>query len=196
MPKKTSILIIFLVIIAGILIFLAISNERNKIGDQGKTSLTPTSVPTTVPFASLSFSAPILDLSDSRSTSETVDVILNTSGKPIFGAQIELSYDPEIIFDVAVANPEGSFFGPDAFIRINEVNKDLGRVSYAITLAAQAEEKNGQGVVMKMNFKVNREKSKAKETTITFLPKSMVATLKSSSSVLEQTIPLKIILSK
>lgn len=194
MPKKTYILIVILVFIAGILIFVAIRNEQKKVEEQGPKTATPSVVPTIVPFATLSFPSPTMDLSDSKSTQESVDVLINTSGKPVFGAQVELSYDPEIISGVSISNPEGSFFGQNASVLINEINQETGRVSYAISLPTQAEEKTGQGVVMKMTFKVNKEK--AKETLINFLPKSMITSLKSPSSVLDQTVPLKLILSE
>ncbi len=194
MPKKTTILIVVLVILTGILIFLAIKNEKNKV-EQKPTTITPTSFPTVTPFASLMFSARTLDLSDSKSTEESVDVVINTNSKPVFGAQVELSYDPEIITDITISNPSGSFFGSDAFILFNDVDEEQGRVSYAISLPPQAQEKSGQGVVVKMNFKINNNK-KVQKTSITFLPKSMITSLKSTSTVLEQTSPLSIILSK
>src|SRR4029079_19359590 len=122
MPKKTTVLILVLAIATGLLVFLAIRNERDK-DRQKPSTLTPSSAPTLSPFASLSFSAKTLDVSESQSNQESVDVVINTSGKPVFGAQVELSYDPEIISDVSIANPEGSFFGPDAFILINEVDE-------------------------------------------------------------------------
>ena len=88
MSKKTSILIIFLVVIAGILIFLAIRNEKGKVEEQGTKTLTPTAVPTIVPFASLSFSAPVQHLREFISSEEIMVVYLYTIEKPEIEAQL------------------------------------------------------------------------------------------------------------
>lgn len=194
MNKKTLILIIVLALVTGILMFLAITNDKRRTGES-PIGISPTAEPSMAPYANLSFSADTLDLTTSNSTTESVDVIIDTKGKPVFGAQIELKYDPEVITDVVITNPAGSFFGANADVKINSVDEQLGRVSYGIALSQQADEKSGTGVVIRLNFKVNKD-SGAESSTITFLPKSQVTSLQTPSTILNQTKPLNLILSK
>lgn len=191
MPKKTSILILALALTTLVLIFLAVKNERDKKVIEDVTAF-PTAIPTLAPFASLSFASESVDLSGSKSAQKTIDVIIDTKGKEVSGAQLEIVYDPKIISDVFISNPEGSFFGSEALIPIREVDDEQGRLSFAVSLPQHLPEKRGRGVLMQMTFKVNKKLSK--RTSISFLPKSMILTSKSSTTVLKETHPLEVIL--
>lgn len=194
MPKKTSILIIILAITTGILIFLAVRNENlRRIVEEVPKDQGPTAVPTIAPYATLAFSAQSLDLSTADSKSESVDVVIDTQGKPVFGAQIELEYDPEVISDIEITNPAGSFFGDNAFVLINEIDEELGRITYAVSLPAQDDEKTGEGVVARISFTASDNATGT--SAISFLPKTTVTSLQTSSTVLSQTKPLSIVLS-
>lgn len=193
MPKKTTILIIILAAITGVLIFLAVKNDKTQevTVKPSLKAVKPTQAP--APYATLSFSVANLDLSTVAINTQTVDIIIDTNGKPVFGTQVELSYDPKIFYNVSIVKNPTSFFGPDAVVLINNVDSSQGRVSYAVALPSSASEKTGKGVVATLSFSVNKFAG-ASNAQVTFLPKSTVTSLQTSGSILNQTIPLSVIL--
>lgn len=193
MPKKTTVLIIILAVITGVLIFLAVRNDKTQeIAVKPQLPVVkPTAVP--APYATLSFSVANLDLSNVAINTQTVDILIDTNGKPVFGTQIELSYDPKIFYNVSILKTPGSFFGPDAVVLINNVDPAQGRVSYAVALPSSGSEKAGKGVVVALSFSVNKLAG-VSNASITFLPKSTVTSLQTSGSILSQTTPLSVIL--
>lgn len=193
MPKKTTILIIILAIITGVLIFVAVRSDQTQ--EFGKKVMnTATATPVVIrPFASLYFSTPLIDITRGT-TAQKVDIMLDTNGKSVAGAQAELTYDPNTITNVSltplVAN---QLFGTNPIVLINSVDKTQGRISYAISISVNDAEKIGKGSIGQLSFTVNKF-SGVPTTKITFLPKSAVTTQKTKFSVLDSTTPLQIIL--
>ena len=194
MPKKTTILIIILAIITGILIFLAVRSDRSL--EEGKAPIaatTPTPV-VTKPYADLSFSIDPLDVSKSTTT-QSIDILVDTNNKPVSGAQVELSYDPKVLTNVTLTPPlQNPFFGASPEILINSVDPTQGRISYAVAIANNDSQKTGKGIVATLNFTVNKFAG-VPFTQITFLPKSAVTAFSSQASVLNRSTPLQIIVS-
>lgn len=193
MPKKTTLLIIILAIITGILIFVAMRSDQTQNFTK---NLTNTSTPTPVvvkPFASLGFSTPLLDTSKG-SPAQKVDIILDSNGKSIAGAQVELSYDPTVLTNLTLTPlVPGQLFGQNPIVLINNIDKTQGRISYALSIAVNDNEKIGKASIGQLSFTVNRF-SGVPSTQITFLPKSSVTTQKIKFSVLDTTTPLQIII--
>ncbi len=188
MPKKTTILIVILAIITGILIFLAVrSDQGQNLLSNDPNETTPTQVQ---PFAAMSFEPSTLDASTGPST-QSVNVVIDTQGKPAAGAQIELTYNPSAISNVTVKTPETSFFGQNPSVLINAVDPTQGRISYAVGISASEAEKSGRGTLATITFTVNRPAGIA-TTNLTFLPKSAVTTLSAQGSILNNTTPLEI----
>lgn len=196
MPKKTTILIIILAIITGILIFLAVRSDKEQglIDNSASNPTSTTNAEKIVPYATLAFSEPILDLSKNSVATQSVDITIDTSNKPVFGAQIELSYDPKVLFNVKVAPPtQNPFFGANPVILINSVDSTQGRISYAVGLSANDTGVQGKGVIATITFTANKFAGVPK-SQIAFLPKTAVTSLKTSGSVLKNTSDLPIIL--
>lgn len=194
MPKKTTILIVILAIITGILIFLAVKSDQTQtlFGNKvAPASPTPTVMPS---YASLGFSQPQLDAT-LKTTNQKVDITIDTQGKSAATAQIELTYDPKVITDVKVSTPAIPFFGTDQNVLINAVDPAQGRISYATGISLQGTEKVGTGTVATLIFSIVKA-SGTTSSQITFLPKSAVTTLSTPKSILQTTVPLTIILSK
>lgn len=194
MPKKTTILIVILAIITGVLIFLAVKSDQSQ--ELGKNILrqvsksSPTQAPK--PYATLSFSPPILDVSSSQLPTQSVDIVLDTNGKPTAGAQAELSYDPKVITNVTLKAPlKNQLFGTKPTILINSVDPAQGRISYAVGISPTDSEKKGIGSIATLTFTVNKFAG-VPSSQITFLPKSAVTTLATSGSILSTTTPLKV----
>lgn len=193
MPKKTTILIVILAIITGILIFVAVRSDQTQ--NLGKSvSNTATATPVVIrPFASLSFSTPLLDVSKTTSA-QKVDIVLDTNGQSVAGAQAELTYDPNVITNVTL-NPliPDQLFGKNPIVLINSIDKAQGRISYAISIAVSDTEKIGKASIGQLSFTVNKS-SGVSSTKMNFLPKSAVTTQKTKYSVLDTTTPLQIVL--
>lgn len=191
MPRKTTILIVVLAAITGLLIFLAVRNESGPFQTAVKTTPEPTAVE---PYATLGFQNPVIDVS-SGSANQTADIVINTSGKPTAGAQVELSYNPSVITNVKLVPADNPFFGKDATVLISSVDATQGRVSYAVGLGANGTEKMGTGTVVRLSFTVNKA-SGAQSGQISFLDKSAVTTLQTQKSVLLSATPLQVVIAK
>lgn len=189
MPKKTTILIIILAVITGILILVAVRTDQTQ-----EKKLTTPATPTPViikPYAVLSFSTPLLDASKGLA-SQKVDIILDTQGKSVAGAQVELTYDPKVLTNVSLTPlVPGQLFGPNPILLINNIDATQGRISYALSISASDTEKTGKASIGQLSFTVNRFAG-VPITSITFLPKSAATTQKTKFSVLSSTTPLQI----
>ena len=192
MPRKTSILIIILAIATGVLIFLALRNEEKQ--KKAYIQEIPVSTTTIVPFAQLSFSTNILDLSDSKSATTSVDIVLDTKGQMVFGTQLELAFDPSVIQNVALLTKDNSFFGEGANVSMNVIDNTQGRISYVVSFPNHDQEKSGSGSVVTLKFNTKKNPG-IEKSNISFLPKTTVTTQRTHSTVLEQSIPLTLILS-
>lgn len=194
MPKKTTILIVILAIITGLLILLAVRNDNTlTLLNQKDTNPSASASPTQMPsYATLSFSPPVLDVSAAQSNQQTAIIIIDSHGKPISAAQVELSYNPQVISNVTLLPAQVPFFGDDQFVAINSVDATQGRISYAVGIPPQNQEKVGSGNLFTLKFTVNKS-SGISSTQIEILSKSAVTTLSTRGSVLQSTTPLQII---
>ena len=137
--------------------------------------------------ASISFGS----LSQSLISSQTVyslPVLINTQTDKVTGVQLELKYDPAVIENLKI-NP-GSFFTSPITL-ISRVDATNGRISYVIVLAPQEIAKSGSGVVATLGF--NSSAKVPTQTSIQFLPKSLVTAQGIKQSVLSAVTPAQII---
>lgn len=193
MPRKTTILIVILALITGVLIFLAIrSDKTQEFVNKTLNNSTPTPIVIS-PYATLSFPTQEIDLTGKTGT-QSVDVMIDTNGQPVAGIQAELSYDPTILTNMRTSTPTTPILGTNPMVMINKVDTTQGRISYAAGITATNGEVNGRGSLVTLSFTVNSALA-APATQISFLPKSMVTSFLTPDSVLKSSTPLKIILS-
>lgn len=180
MRKAFFLLIItILLLITAVLIFAAVTTKRENL---------PGAVPSPSiePYALLSFSPEILNITDSSaSATQTVDIVLDTNGKGAFGAQIELQYDPQVITNVKLTTPNNPFFGTSSAELINIISQEEGRATYAIGISPNENEKKGVGAIATLSFTVDTSRNRS--TEITILPISSIYNLKDDGSVLEHS---------
>ena len=183
MSKRTIALIIVLFVITVALIVLAVYPITRKT----TVSITPTptaSVAQTV----LVFAPPtIASLSATATTSATptysMDVNVLTGRNKITAVQLELSYDPKALANVDIT--PGSFFNnPTALLKT--IDKELGRISYALVITPGESGRSGTGTVAILTFKSLL--ATGEKTTIRFLPKTQVAAEGVAISVLKSSI--------
>ena len=100
----------------------------------------------------------------------SVNVIIGSDGGYPTSIQLELAYDPKILTDISMT--PGNFF-PNPNVLINELDESTGRISYAIENLPQEKAAKQGGIIAVMTF-TPRSGTTAKETQITFLPKTTV----------------------
>ena len=194
MPKKTTILILILATVTGILLFLAVT-ENKKSG-----APTTTPVPTKKPVektAKVFFNPQNIDLSSAAGSAvSTVEILVDTGGSQIAGVQVEAQYDPKSLTSLSLipaAHSQG-FFGSQANILFNEIIPSTGRISFAIAISPDQSPKNGVGKIATLSFQRNFNATSS-ATIISFLDKTIVTILGENESVLKESVPLNIILS-
>ncbi len=175
-----AIIIVLALITVALIISAVTTPTKNKAG------LNPT--PATKPYASLSFSPEKLSPTDTAS--QTADIVIDTNGKGVFGAQIELQYDPNIISNLTIDLPENSFFGKSSTELIKHVSQEEGRATFAVGVGPNDEEKKGRGTIATIKFQINP--SSENKTEITILPISSINNLVDEGSVLLNSTTLPI----
>jgi len=196
MPKKTTTLIIVLLIFTAGLIYIAIQTEKETpppITEEPVTQETVKDiVPTIQPRTDIFFTPQTIDYAQNPQPSYTTDILINTNGQLISGVQIELSYDPEILASVTINPAVDSIFGTNAAILVNSVDQELGRITLAMAGGLNDAEVSGTGKIATLTFSTNF--STTPSTQISFLPKTTVRSLKSTNSLLKSAQSLTVIL--
>lgn len=198
MPKKTTILIAVLLLFTAGLVYIAVQTEKQVPPEITEETLTEEEltdlIPTISPQTQISFNPAVLNTFDVPSNQYSVDVNVNTNNQAISGIQLELSYDPAILTNVEIVPSENNLFGENPAVLINSVDSDLGRISYAIALGGLTQEEvSGNGSIATVTFNANA--SLAESTQITILPKTTVRSLRSTNSLLQNSLPLSIVFS-
>ncbi len=198
--SRTLILIIVLAIIAGVLIFFAISMNSNSSttltpNTNTQTQTSPTAMVEKTAIASFSPST----VNVATSSSASVDIIITAGNTPITGAQVQLKYDPTVIKNPKISAPDAtnSLFGTSSsYIELfNEVDQTNGTITYAIGTQANGNPVVGSGSIGKLTFSVLRPTNGAEATTqITFGDDTAVTKKGVDESVLNSTTPLTITL--
>lgn len=195
MPKRTVILILVLTILTGLLVFLALSNERRTSPEPVDESdmSAEVSPPAPLKTATLTFEPNTIEAVASTASANTVDVILNTDEHDVDSVQLELIYDPNDLLNVTVSAPENNIFGGQGDYVVIPMPNDheRGRISYAIGINTTSEAVRGVGPVARITFTVNPS-STNDLTQIQVLDRSMVVETNSHESVLAPVDPLTI----
>lgn len=114
----------------------------------------------------------VLTLSDeglSTSSARTVNVNIDTGTNKVTGVQIELSYDPKVLTSVDIK--PGTFF-ENPVILLKEINIKEGTVSLALGVSPGLGGIYGSGTAAVLTFNTASDSG---ETTISFLPKTLVS---------------------
>lgn len=179
MSKRTLGLIIFLILITGVLLFIALSPKIQSVPSPKVILpvITATKAPQPVGHTSLSLLPNPLVVS-SQSTS--VDIVVDSNGDKLTAIQAEISFDPKALTPTSIS--QGDFL-INSIELIKRIDVENGRISYALALAPNSEPKAGKGTVATINFTVNPQ-FKDQQTTLTFLPKSLATAERVYESVL------------
>ncbi len=203
LPKKTTVLIIVLAVVTALLVFLALSSRNSQLNLKNLGEPTVTVAPTVAPSTKIYFSPVTLDMASATSNLVSVDIMVDTSGKPVSTIQAELSYDPKLITNVTITPARTGIVGEtntplfpnSSQVLIKSVDIAQGRISYAMGISLSDAEVSGVGKIATLTFNVAPSTVQA-TTEMTFLPKSVATTLSTQESILKETVPLTIKLSK
>lgn len=191
MPIRTVILIVVLTALTGLLVVLAIHNERNAAVDS-QPSRAVDITPALEKTATLQF-VPGTVVVASSSGKTTVDVLINTQEHMVDGVQLELLYDPAVLSNLTLTVPQNNFFGQPGDYTYVPVQSDpeRGRASYWLGISPIAQSKSGEGIVAQLSFTVNPN-ADVSETVVEVLDRSMVTESSTHESVLATPSPLNI----
>lgn len=186
MSKQTLLLILALLAITAMLFYVALKQ-------QAPAPVTQVAIPTPTPIAQtqLNFGTLLSTPSALGKITYSLPVTISTGTNKVTAVQLELQYDPSVINTVAVA--PGPFLA-NPVILLNKIDQKNGRVSYALGISPQDSGKLGSGNVAILTFETLVQTPT--QTTIQFLPKSLVTAEGIIQSVLAGTNSAQITLMK
>jgi hypothetical protein len=170
--NKTPLLIAGLVILTGVLLALSLGSRKANLPNLA----TEEPAKTDYAHTTLSLSEP----RESGNASE-MDVNIDTQDNIVTGVQLELSYDPKVLTRVDIAPGE---FMEDPVVIQKRVDATNGRISYVLGAPLGKAGIKGQGPVAVITF----TKTSDAETSLTFLPETLVTAEGHSQSVLKETV--------
>lgn len=181
MPKRTITLILALIIIAGGLVFLALSTFQPK-----QQSLPTSNIPTKVPFAHTTLSLSPNPAVSTPTANIPIAVMIDSNGDKVSGVQLELSFNPKelTIVDIVSATADSPSFFPKATQLLKIIDQRNGKVAYALALSTAEQAKAGSGTVAIITARISQG---VKQTELKLLPSSVVTATGITQSVLKNT---------
>jgi hypothetical protein len=174
-PKKTLLLIVFLIIVA-----LGLSTVAIYINSAPQ-------FPAPTPTPIIISADTILSISQSpiktaSSSAYKISVLINTGKNRVTKTQLELSYNPLLLNNVDIL--PGQFF-QNGQVLLKNIDTQNGRISFAIEQSSDQNGVTGNGVLAVINFLINNYKA---PIYINFEPKTQVSADSYSESVLKTTV--------
>lgn len=137
----------------------------------------------------LSFGELVATSSSSTNVNYSIPINIETGKNKVTAVQLELQFDPKVLTNIAVV--PGSFFTKPEVL-LEQIDEKTGRITYAFGIGLTGQGVAGQGTVATLNFGTKAALNAAKvgtpqQTTILFLPKTLVTAEDTDQSVLKQT---------
>lgn len=182
MSKRTLFLIFALFVITTVLLVIALYNPSNSKPPQ--TTITVPKEPaaqTILLFGELSAS---VSSSINQKAKQTYSLPINiaTGDNKVTAVQLELQFDPKVLTNVSIT--PGVFF-KNPIVLLNQINTKTGRISYAFGISPTDQAIGGKGVVATLTFEA--KSGTPQQTSILFLPKTLVTAQGAAQSVLKET---------
>lgn len=176
MPKRTIVLIIFLIAVTAGLVLLSVYNT--------KTPTAPTITPGTQQVAAYAKTTLVISNSPTKIVDSAnlyeLPVLIKSENK-VSAVQLELTYDPKALSNVDIS--AGSFF-KEPTVLLKKIDDKTGRITFAFGLNLGQNTVTGSGTVALIKFSVNPG---YKTTEINFLPKTQVAAIDQRKTVLKSS---------
>lgn len=188
MSKRTLILIAVLVLLASLLVVVALSQRGTK------PTPTPVSqvVPSPTPVVQTVLAIEPNPINAIRNATTSANVTIATGGNSVTAVQLELSFDPKVLRNLALAHPLTGGFFANPVVLLNKVDSEKGTVTFAIAIPPSGNAKSGRGTVATITF--TAQGAAGQTSQIAILPKSLVTATGTSGSVLRSMSGTTIIL--
>jgi hypothetical protein len=174
MSKKTLFLIFILFLITAVLLAVAFYKPTSLPTPSETTSVIEDPARTTLSFGKIS---------SSTASAYSAPVIIETSDNKVTAVQLELQFDPQMITNVSVE--PGEFF-PNPLLLLEDIDQENGRISYAFGINPTDQAISGTGVIANILF--DPVSASETQTSIIFLPKTLVTAENITQSVLKSSI--------
>ncbi len=176
MPKRTLTLVISLVLIAGGLVFLALSTLQ-PLQQLPNASVSPTPIPVAHTTLSLIPNPAI----STAATNTQISVMIDSHGDKVSAAQLELAFDPTTltVVDIVPATTDPFFARTTQLLKV--IDQRNGKATYAIALSTTEKAKAGTGTLAIITVRLAPT---AKQAELTFLPSTLVTATGVTQSVL------------
>lgn len=186
MSKRTLFLIFALFVIAFVLLMTAFYKPSTKPSLPTQTLPTPKiALEQTI----LAFGEPVVTISSSASKLEySLPINITTGTNSVTAVQLELQYDSSVLTNVSII--PGTFFNNPVAL-LNKIDLKTGRISYAFGISPSDSGIKGSGVVANLIFETNA--GIPQQTSILFLPKTLVTAEGITQSVLRATNNIELI---
>ncbi len=176
-------LIIFLSVVAGVAVFIAVSPKNETPQGASQSSGLQQSTPAlNVSFTTLSLLPNPLTIS---SSSASVDVSIDTKTNKVTAVQLEISYDPKQLTNVNIAAPKSGGFFDNPIVLLKKIDEKKGLISFALAISPSQAAKQGTGNVATITF--TSLITPVGQTEIKVLPETLVTAEGVSSSVLKSS---------
>lgn len=179
MSKRTLLLIVLLAATTGLLVMLALKTETPPPPTQNIQAAPTPSAQSHLFFGTLS----TIPSSPSSKLTYSLPVLLSTGANKVTAVQLELQYDPKVLDNISVT--PGPFF-QNPVVLLNKIEEKLGRISYALGIPPQGNGRQGADTVAVLSFE-KKSGITPTQTSIQFLPKSLVTAEGILESVLTST---------
>ena len=172
--RKTLALISSLIIVLVALFVLSMSAPSQKTPTT-TTQPTPTPVAQTV----IRLTPNPVSLTQNQGT---IEVTMDTAENEVTAVQLEILYDPAVLSNVSIQ--AGTFFTSPVPL-LNTIDKNQGRISYALAITPAQAPLKGSGTVATIAFTKNPATT-ATQTELQLLPRTLVAAKGVGPSVLKK----------
>ena len=162
--NKTPLLIIVLAILTGLLLIFALAPKSTPPSNTGNNSA-QNATPSAPAEAVLTFGN-----ATSSGSVDNVDVIANTGNAATTAVQLEMSFDPKMVSNIAITPGD---FVKGWSVLIKNIDYTNGRISFAIGMPLGASGIKGMGTVAHLSF--TETGAKGQTIQITMLPKTLVS---------------------
>ncbi|OGH30780.1 MAG: hypothetical protein A3J69_02515 [Candidatus Levybacteria bacterium RIFCSPHIGHO2_02_FULL_42_12] len=188
MTAKTFGLIAFLVILTSALLTFAVLQQKPTSQPAATTTQQNegASPPSQTPIDTiLRFSPAYAGLTSGKQGS--LDVLIQTNTNEVTAVQLEVAFDPQKFTNVKIVEPSATAgaFLENPFVLLNKVDKQKGRISYAVGVPPTGNPKKGKGTVVSIMF--TSRLSSGETASFVLLPETLVTASGTVSSVLKTT---------
>lgn len=172
--NKTVLLVIGLVILTGVLLFISLASKNNSLIP----GISKNEEEVNFAHTSLSISEEVRQ-SAAAGKYET-DINIDTTDNKVTGVQLEVSFDPLVLRNVDIVSGD---FLTDPVVIQKTIDQANGTITYVLGAPLGGSGMQGKGVVAVISF----TKAGNAETTIGFLPQTLVTAEGQDESVLKET---------